>query len=269
VAGNAVTLDPFVIEQHVRLHHCDARAMVHAARYHDFCEDAFLGWLEHIGTPYPTLRAGSVELVISESRYSYLRPARLDDRLRVAVAGDVATESTLTARFEVRRDQEVLATADITYVAVHGGCRCALPAILQRRAAPRPMTPKPLLDALHQAQADLYNRGDAVGVEQLLDHDIVWRVPGNNQIAGTYRGVDEVLAYMHRRRELANATFRMHHREVLVGPSYFAALTDGTVERDGTTHRWSTIGLHRARDGRISECSLLPLDAAAFDAAWG
>jgi YbgC/YbaW family acyl-CoA thioester hydrolase len=269
VVGNAVTVDPFVMEQHVRLHHCDAQAMVHAARYHDFCEDAFFGWLEHIGTPYPTLRAGGVDLVISESRYSYRRPARLDDRLRIAVAGDVVTESTLTVRFEVRRDQEVLATAEITYAAVHGGHRCALPAILQRRGGQRPATAKPLLDALHQAQADLYSHGDATGVERLLDPDIVWRVPGNNQIAGTYRGVDEVLAYMRRRRELASATFRMHRREVLVGPSHFAALTDGTVERDGITHGWSTIGLYRARDGRISECSLLPLDAAAFDAAWG
>ena len=63
-----------------------------------------------------------------------------------------------------------------------------------------PATATLLLDALHQAQADLYNHGDATGVEQLLDPDIVWRVPGNNQIAGTYRGVDEVLAYMRRRR---------------------------------------------------------------------
>jgi ketosteroid isomerase-like protein len=97
----------------------------------------------------------------------------------------------------------------------------------------------------------------------------VWRVPGNNRIAGTYRGIDEVVAYMRRRRELASATFRMHPREVLVGPTHQAAVTDGTVNRDGTTHTWSTIGLYRIRDGRISECSLVPLDAAAFDQAWG
>jgi ketosteroid isomerase-like protein len=94
-------------------------------------------------------------------------------------------------------------------------------------------------------------------------------VPGHNRIAGTYRGVDEVVAYMRRRRELAKSTFRMDRREVLVGRSHFAALTDGTVERDGLTHSWLTVGLYRARDGRISECTLIPLDAAAFDAAWG
>ena len=263
-----MTVDPFVTELRVRPRHCDAQAMVHAARYHDFCEDAFLGWLEHIGTPYPTLRADGIDLVISESRYAYLQPARLDDHLLVAVTGDAVTESTFTAHFEVRRDRDVVAAADITYVAARSGHRCALPASLQRGAAPGPKTAKPLLDALHQAQAGLYNDGDGTGVEELLDPDVVWRVPGNNQIAGTYRGVDQVLAYMHRRRELAHATFLMRPREVLVGPYHFASLTDGIVERDGITRRWSTIGLYQARDGRISECSLIPLDAAAFDAAW-
>jgi YbgC/YbaW family acyl-CoA thioester hydrolase len=268
MAGNAVTVDPFVMEHQVRPRHCDAQAMVHAARYHDFYEDAFLGWLEHIGTPYSTLRASGVDLVISESRYSYRRPARLDDRLRIAVTGEAVTAFTLTARFEVSRDQDVLATAEITYAAVHGDHRGTLPAILSRRTAPPPAPAAALLDALYEAQADLYTYGNATGVEQLLDPDIVWRVPGNNQIAGTYRGVDEVVAYMRRRRELADAAFLMHRREVLAGPSHFAALTDGTVERAGITHRWSTIGLYRARDDRIIECTLIPLDAAAFDAAW-
>jgi hypothetical protein len=59
-----------------------------------------------------------------------------------------------------------------------------------------------LLDALHTAQAALYGSGDAVGVERLLDPGIVWQVPGQNLIAGTYQRVEEVIGYMLRRREL-------------------------------------------------------------------
>jgi hypothetical protein len=55
---------------------------------------------------------------------------------------------------------------------------------------------------------------------------------------------------------------------VLVAPTRFAALADGTITRDRVTHTWSTIGLYRATNGRIHECTLLPLDASAFDAAW-
>ena len=126
------------MEQQVRPRHCDAQAMVHAARYCEFCEDAFIGWLEYIGTPYPTLRASGVDLVISESRYRYRRPARLDDTLRIVVTGDAATQSSVVARFDLKREQDVLATAEITYIAVKDGHRCALPAPLQRLAAQTP-----------------------------------------------------------------------------------------------------------------------------------
>ena len=140
LAGNIVTVEPFVMEQQVRPRHCDAQAMVHAARYYEFCEDAFLGWLECMGAPYPTLRASGVDLVISESRYRHRRPARLDDTLRIAVTGDAATQSSVVARFDVKRDQDVLATAEITYIAVKDGHRCTLPAPLQRLAAQTPST---------------------------------------------------------------------------------------------------------------------------------
>ncbi len=260
--------EPFIVSERVRPRHCDAQAMVYAARYHEFCEDAFIGWLEHLDLSYAGLRALGVDLVISESRYSYRRPARLDDKLLIAVTGETAGQSTLTARFAVRRGDDLLATAVISYVAVHDGHRCQLPEALRRLIPQAAPEAEALLQALHDAQAALYGSGDTAGVQRLLDPEIVWRVPGHNLIAGTYRGVGEVIAYMLRRRELADATFRMHRREVLVGPTHFAALTDGTVERHGTSHEWSTIGLYRARDGRILECALIPLDAAAFDAAW-
>ena len=127
--------------------------MVYAARYHEFCEDAFLDWLEVIGLPYPSLRSSGVDFVITEARYAYRRPARLDDRLRISVAAETVAESSLTAHFEVRRDQHVLVTADVTYVAVLEGHRCALPGPLQHLeptttlVADRGMTPRPPSDA--------------------------------------------------------------------------------------------------------------------------
>lgn len=225
------------------------------------------------GLPYARLRALGVDLVISEARYSYRRPARLGDELLVAVAAEATSESALTSQFEIRRGDDLLATAFITYAAVRGGRRCPVPDALRRLIlAPAPPQAEPdaetLLDALHNAQAALYGDGDSAGVRRLLDPEIVWQIPGHNQIAGIYRGVEEVIAYMLRRRELANATFRMHRREVLAGPLHFAALTDGTAVRHGVRHSWSTVGLYRARNGRILECSLIPLDAEAFDATW-
>ena len=97
----------------------------------------------------------------------------------------------------------------------------------------------------------------------------MWVVPGRNAIAGEYRGLDAVIDYFTRRRELADRSFRMHPGEVLVGDGdHVAVLTDGTATIDGVEHRWSTVGLYRLREDRVAACWLLPIDAAAFDAIW-
>jgi hypothetical protein len=63
----------------------------------------------------------------------------------------MTTESTLTTLFEIRRGNEQLATASITYVAVRDGRRCPVPDRLRnliRYAAPDgkalSQTPEPL-----------------------------------------------------------------------------------------------------------------------------
>ena len=125
------------------------------------------------------------------------------------------------------------------------------------------------LGRLHRAQAAFYAGGRRLPLRELLTDDVVWRVPGNNSIAGTYRGIDEVMSYFRTRRELAARTFRLHPDDVLVGEGeVVAALTEGTALIAGNEHRWSTIGLYRFRNGLISECRLVPFDPAEFDRIW-
>jgi ketosteroid isomerase-like protein len=126
-----------------------------------------------------------------------------------------------------------------------------------------------LLDRLHEAQNGFYAGGCRDGLEHLLTRDITWTVPGDSAIAGTYRGLDDVFGYFERRRDLANRTFRMERRDVLVGEGdRIAALTDGVATIGGVEHRWSTVGLYDVANGRIAACWLLPLDQRAFDAIW-
>jgi ketosteroid isomerase-like protein len=126
-----------------------------------------------------------------------------------------------------------------------------------------------LLHRLHDAQTAFYTGGDDAPVRALLHPEIEWHVPGANAIAGDYAGIDEVLAYFARRRDLASRSFRLHTRDVLTGDrDHLAALTDGTATIGGRERRWSTVGLYRVRDERIAACWLLPLDPAAFDEIW-
>jgi ketosteroid isomerase-like protein len=126
-----------------------------------------------------------------------------------------------------------------------------------------------LLDRLHRAQNDFYAGGAGTGLRQLLAPDITWYVPGDSRIAGTYRGLDVVLGYFRRRRDLADRTFQMKRRDILVGDGdRVAALTDGFATIRRVDHRWSTVGLYDVVDRRIAACWLLPLDQLAFDAIW-
>jgi ketosteroid isomerase-like protein len=125
------------------------------------------------------------------------------------------------------------------------------------------------LARLHEAQAAFYAGGPRAPLHDVLTEDIAWVVPGRNAIAGEYHGLDAVIDYFTRRRALADHSFRMHPRDLLVGDGdHVAALTDGTATIDGVEHRWSTVGLYRLRDDRVAACWLLPLDPAAFDAIW-
>ena len=125
------------------------------------------------------------------------------------------------------------------------------------------------LDRLHAAQNEYYSGGSGAELERLLAPGITWTVPGDNRIAGTYRGLAEVLAYFRRRRDLAGRTFRLERRDVLTGGGpRVAALTDGVARVGDRDRRWSTVGLYELADGRVSACWLLPLDQRAFDAIW-
>lgn len=78
-----------------------------------------------------------------------------------------------------------------------------------------------------------------------------------------------MLGYFTRRRDIANQTFRMRSRDVLVGDGAdVAALTDGEAVVGGRARQWSTVGLYEVRHGRIARCWLLPLDPVEFDDIW-
>lgn len=70
--------------------------------------------------------------------------------------------------------------------------------------------------------------------------------------------------------DLANHTFRLARRDVLVGAgNRLAALVDGFATIRGVERCWSTVGVYDVVDQQVTACWLLPLDQHAFDAIWG
>lgn len=126
-----------------------------------------------------------------------------------------------------------------------------------------------LVRRLHAAQNHFYQGEGDNALREILSEEVAWHVPGHNAIAGTYRGIDAVLGYFARRRDLAACTLTLHSEGVLTGDGdHIAALTSGSAVIDGSQRSWSTVGLYRVKTGRIASCYLLPLDPAEFDEVW-
>jgi ketosteroid isomerase-like protein len=120
----------------------------------------------------------------------------------------------------------------------------------------------------HDRQNRFYGGGEQGPVGALLSDDVTWHVPGHSALAVDYRGRNEVLRYFARRRELANATFRIDVRGVLADDERTVILAGGEVEHDGETFAWGTVGIFRIADGAIAECWVVPYDQLAFDSIW-
>ena len=121
-----------------------------------------------------------------------------------------------------------------------------------------------LLRNEYRARAD---RDDRLLAEVFAD-DIAWHVPGKNLIAGEYRGRDQVMEYVRRRRALVDDTFEVAVEDVLANDEHGFVIASGSAVRDGKRLEWRAHGLYRFENGRIAECWLLPEDQHAFDAIW-
>jgi uncharacterized protein len=125
-----------------------------------------------------------------------------------------------------------------------------------------------LVREFHDHQNRFYAGGAQGPAGAMLTDDVTWHVPGHSPIAGDYRGKDEVLRYFSRRRELADATFRIDVRGALADEDHVVILARGDVAYGGETLTWGTVGIFRVAGGRIAECWVVPYDQHAFDQIW-
>ncbi len=123
---------------------------------------------------------------------------------------------------------------------------------------------------------DLVRRGyqafaeaDMATLNELFADDIVWHAPGRNQLAGTYRGKNEVFANFVKVAELTGGTFKLDIHTVLADDEHVAVLARVTGEREGKTLDDNSVQIFHIRDGRVTEQWLYPGDTYAGDEFWG
>lgn len=112
-------------------------------------------------------------------------------------------------------------------------------------------------------------RGDLDTYLALLAEDFVLRIPGRSQIAGEYRGRDEMRRHFAEIAALSGGTFRTTVHDVTASDEHVIALVEATAERDGVAVKLPRIHVWHVRDGELSELWLHPVAQQAFDIYWG
>jgi len=115
-----------------------------------------------------------------------------------------------------------------------------------------------------------FGTGDMETLRQVLAPDIVWRMPGRSAVAGTHRGIDDVLAFFGTLMERSGGTFRAE----LIGcaevvPGLVCALHRTTGALPGGSLDATTVNVFRIEGGRAVEVTEHLSDNDAYDTAMG
>jgi ketosteroid isomerase-like protein len=110
-------------------------------------------------------------------------------------------------------------------------------------------------------------RGDFATFFGSYAPDVVVHVAGNNALAGTYRGLDQLQALFGRFMQ-ASGQYTFENHAYLADDQRGVILQRGTMRRDGETFVTDEAFVYTLRDGKIAEFWYLPFDQAGVDAWW-
>jgi|SRR5918996_5137072 ketosteroid isomerase-like protein len=103
---------------------------------------------------------------------------------------------------------------------------------------------------------DALASGDKVRILEYWADDMVWLVPGHNQLSGWKHGLDEFLAFMRTVGELSGNSFRMDSIAVITTGEYSADVTHNAGYRAGDESKKldiDVVHVLRWRDGKVIE----------------
>ena len=111
--------------------------------------------------------------------------------------------------------------------------------------------------------------GDPEGLLALFAPHAVWHVSGANAMAGDYTGLDEILAFLRRTREITDGTYQVELLWVVADDEHVVPLYRARGRRGERTLDIEQALFIRVEDGLWVDVRAQPLDQAAFDAFWG
>jgi len=112
---------------------------------------------------------------------------------------------------------------------------------------------------------DAFARGDVEEIKDCFVHDAVWHLPGRSPIAGDHQGIDAILKFLGKLRELSEGTFRAELTDVVANNRYAVALQHATGTRYAKRLDVTACQVMRIQNGKIAEVRGYYSDQYALD----
>jgi uncharacterized protein len=110
-----------------------------------------------------------------------------------------------------------------------------------------------------------FNTADLDTLTELFADDVVEHQPGQNLMAGDYKGRDAVLGFYGRLAQETGGTFRAELEYVAVNDRRAVTVHHGTAQRNGKTLDCRTSLLFEFRDGKVVDIDTLDEDPGAWE----
>jgi uncharacterized protein len=98
----------------------------------------------------------------------------------------------------------------------------------------------------YRRTADAFRAGDLASLEELIDPDVVWHVPGSHTMAGDVLGRPNLMKWL---RELNPKGFWLTEEDVFGSDDHVCALSIMGATRRGVDTRTRVVSAFRYRDG--------------------
>ncbi len=98
-----------------------------------------------------------------------------------------------------------------------------------------------------------FSKGDFAVLDELFDENVVWHVPGRSELAGEYRGRNDVYALFGRIMERSGGSFSLDLHAALADDEHGVALVTASGSREGKSVAIPEAHVFHFQDGRVTE----------------
>jgi uncharacterized protein (TIGR02246 family) len=115
---------------------------------------------------------------------------------------------------------------------------------------------------------ETFTTGDMDRLAQLIAPDVVWHVPGDNLISGTYTTREAIFGCFNKIYELSEGTYQPQLLDILADDTYTVAILHGVARRGDKTLDQDYAFISKIRDGQIAELWEAWTEGPAWNEFW-